>query len=319
LSSKINNKIFVLGSGFSKCCGLPLGGRELFRECFNNGRRGNYPEDSDIVLRMLEFFYPNFKENLENFPDIEEFCTLLIDNTIQFPRNKTRIENVLEAIKRQVSLLINTKQTTLKDDYRNIEQFARQLKEGDIVISLNYDTLVEKALFKIHKGENIISYIYNKDKISILKLHGSINWLIKKNKIRKHEKFDSYFYELYDSYISKNFDYVGGDLTETDNNIYIYSSMISPSYYKRPHNEILGRIWEEAYNILRDSGKIIIIGYSMPPADTNIRHLFSAISYSESIIEIINPDITIKYRFENCFGKNLKFIETYFELSDYSK
>ncbi|MFA4842225.1 MAG: hypothetical protein WC658_00085 [Candidatus Omnitrophota bacterium] len=63
-----SRRVFVLGAGFSKCCDIPLGGKELFAKAFNSNV---YPLDKGIRERYLPFFYPNFKPEWENFPDIE--------------------------------------------------------------------------------------------------------------------------------------------------------------------------------------------------------------------------------------------------------
>lgn len=318
-SDRLKKRVFFLGAGFSKCCGLPLGGRDLFAKCGAKERRDEYPEDFDVILNDiygLKFFYPSFNENYENYPDVEEFCTLLNGCLIQNPAAK-QMEAVLEAVKRQICLLIDAQQEKL-NNYKNISTFVRKhLKEGDVIISLNYDTLIEKAC-ALNKKE--ISYLYDPSKISVLKLHGSLNWLYKANVAQQNEGFKEIFSELEDAYINKRYKYVGGDLRETDKNVELpYSPIINPIYDKRPDTKILNRIWGDINTVLKQTDELIIIGFSIPLADMHIRRILSFIPISRCQIKVINPDIFIKHRFEECFGSDMDFLPTTFELSEYGK
>lgn len=53
-------------------------------------------------------------------------------------------------------------------------EFAKQLTSDDVVVTFNWDLLLEKA---IQKAGSRFSYYFDESKIHIIKLHGSINWI----------------------------------------------------------------------------------------------------------------------------------------------
>ena len=63
-------------------------------------------------------------------------------------------------------------------------KFASQLNDGDVIITFNWDCLLEVALKAINKKYTYLFGDY-KDNVKIFKLHGSINWRLGETKTAK--------------------------------------------------------------------------------------------------------------------------------------
>ena len=172
------NRLFILGAGFSAAAGVPLTATLLKKamgkfaaECpgifsrvdrYARESTGNFDGDVDYTK---EGFFPDLCTFIE-YIELREYGggERWADTgsreklALRFYLAKTIVEHTPGA-------------ANLPDLY---VEFAAQLHDGDIVISFNWDGLLEVALEKIGKP-----YTYNfKEKyaIKLCKLHGSINW-----------------------------------------------------------------------------------------------------------------------------------------------
>lgn len=171
------NRVFILGAGFSAAAGIPLT-EELLARAMNKfaiecpgiySRVDNYAKecagstDQNLDLSKISFSelctFLEFIE-LREYGGGERWC----DNgsreklALRFYLAKTIAERTPTA-------------SSLPQIYLD---FADQLHERDIVISLNWDGLLEVALEAVGKR-----YTYNfsdEGAIKLCKLHGSVNW-----------------------------------------------------------------------------------------------------------------------------------------------
>lgn len=171
------NRLFILGAGFSAAAGIPLT-EKLLAEAMNKfsiecpsiySRVENYAKectgstDQNLDISKISFSelctFLEFIE-LREYGGGERWC----DNgsreklALRFYLAKTIAERTPTA-------------SSLPPIYLN---FAKQLHERDIVISLNWDGLLEVALEAVGKR-----YTYNfsdEGAIKLCKLHGSVNW-----------------------------------------------------------------------------------------------------------------------------------------------
>src|SRR5713226_6396866 len=68
-------RVFVLGAGVSASCGVAVA-KDIFRESMLRLAKGNKP-NARIVHNLLKYLYPSFQEELQNYPNIEDFLNLL--------------------------------------------------------------------------------------------------------------------------------------------------------------------------------------------------------------------------------------------------
>lgn len=221
------------------------------------------------------------------------------------------------------------------------------------VITLNYDTLPEQAFHILYKQNYYIDYCtdfinynlsdifsdYNfwinprkplpiknskePEIIKILKIHGSLNWKYCNccnqvlltpwdKEIDLHRnKFLGYTYpekEVFDI------------ICPIDNNEF-QTLILPPSYVKNLNHPVLSFLRNEAGKEIRNTKKIVVIGYSLPSSDIHIKALLKKNIKPETQMLVINPRISNTFRAKfTSITSNVIFLETDFQsiLSDIS-
>jgi hypothetical protein len=187
-------RVIVLGAGFSKPAGLPLCA-DLFAEVIREAkRRGLYEnilkKDIDAFLKYLEKTKGikitesqiNFEEFI-SYLDIEHFLKLKGSDHWSAEGNLSQL-----VVRNLIALILYRGEATMKDvDFELYEKFAERLGPGDVIITFNYDTILEKTFqrkrvpFRLFptRYKNVTfggGEVQDTDEIVLLKMHGSINW-----------------------------------------------------------------------------------------------------------------------------------------------
>jgi hypothetical protein len=192
-----NSKLFILGAGFSKPAGLPLG-IELWQEIlslskFLDQRAGKFNDDVNSYLEFQKNVFNNkisrddiIFEDFLGYLDIEHYLGLRGSDTWSADGNEGTI-----VVKNLIGEILTRKANSnlaIPDLYI---KFAENLNLGDYVITFNYDNLLERSLESIGKPFRLFQTRYlsadatggavdnTKDEVVILKMHGSIDWFDK--------------------------------------------------------------------------------------------------------------------------------------------
>lgn len=187
-------RIFVLGAGFSRPAGLPIA-LELYplvREHIVS-RHGTETKFDRDVHDYLEYsgacgFTGQTEENL----DLEKFMSYLdIEHYLGFRGSKTWSSEGNESqlmIRKAIGHVIHSRtptSTALPDVYL---RFAESVSIRDIVLTLNYDLVLENALTAVGKPFRRYPYRFTSitehggttdsdtEEVVLLKLHGSVDW-----------------------------------------------------------------------------------------------------------------------------------------------
>jgi hypothetical protein len=204
------------------------------------------------------------------------------------------------------------------------ETLARSLKAGDSVISFNYDLLMDQEFFGNESplqyqnfcvkflGTDLIDTGREYDPIRrsltepvapgtnggpsgpldglYLKLHGSLNWFTCPNplcpKSRSFVVLNSVSQCLAVSAFSTDFQcgYCQGELT----------ALLVPPLAQKPvmNNPHLRNIWGNAFGVLANASRVVIIGFSFQPSDFYAAWLFRyALRYRpDTRVVVVNPD-----------------------------
>jgi hypothetical protein len=200
-------RIIVLGAGFSKPAGLPLG-VELWQEIRDRattlyGRAGKFWSDLEtyrnfrqrcdgIDLRLDEI---DFEEFL-GFLDVEFFLGLRGSDTWSDDGNETQI--LVKALIGQILTERIPVPNCIPDLYL---EFARRLRPDDLVLTFNYDTLLERALDVTGTPYRLFPSRYkrvdllqaevdsSRDEVSVLKMHGSVDWFDRRRYLDRVDAF----------------------------------------------------------------------------------------------------------------------------------
>ena len=176
-------RLFVLGAGFSAPAGLPLGNHLL--ECVRQDVRDSFERAgwSGTLEQEIEEWvslYPGESIDLERvlaYSHRKHYLRLLGSDEY-FAHGSRSIVAARRAIQRT---LIRATPNDTPPLYR---EFARRLCPNDVVLTFNYDTLLEQALDDIDKPYTLTPEWWLETDpgeiepryVDLLKLHGSIDW-----------------------------------------------------------------------------------------------------------------------------------------------
>jgi len=322
---QLNNHVFVLGAGFSKAINskyptlkeLSKSVDERFLRLANDS--GACFDKAATCIANYYFSIP--KQIRDNF---ENLLTYLSSN---FPW-KTDIESSLDKalyldILKHLSYELQSLPEQFDCKWHNLGTFINNTEAT--CLTFNYDLLLEKLLDKTSAKDNItreyegmvdykyrdfykvnfenfdvINYLNNEsiNKPSILKLHGSINWIYKSNGLPDKILFNGR---------TANYDIPEG-----------YSPYIVPpvndktSFY---NNSYLNQLWNCAKESLAMADNIYIIGYSFPKTDLSSEFLMKFALQDEWYNRGLHRNIYYVNLKENaglktlCKNRNIKLIQ----------
>jgi len=343
----MKRRIFVLGAGFSAAYGYPTV-EKLFEKIMEKAPE----EKSKEILPLLSEYYPHFDVKYKNYPNIEEFLGFLqIDKEMSistgrespsplFPQKPIydHDRKKIEKIEKILTVLISKYffEQLNQPLPSHLKNFCENLKEGDVIISFNWDLLLEKCLDEIGEKYSYFPWGDSSErntKILILKPHGSINWIIADSKEEIEKFFKKEEFEDFGdgrTFGFKNFEY------RKKQEDFIHC-IIPPIPYKKftfplkqeeekvcekvpGHLEVIWRkIW---FTLSEETEKIYFIGYSFPKYDFHIHYIFRntfgiRICKEEkndpNSVKVINPDFSVYTNYVYIFGKNFIFINSKFE------
>lgn len=187
--------VYILGAGFSRPAGLPLA-NELWptirrRAELATGRAGkHFKEDLHDYIDYKracdgEVLSPDnvqFEEFLA-FLDVEHYLGLRGSDTWSSDGNETQV-----LIKTLIGEIL-TERTPAQDQIPDLHlEFARLLKPQDVILTFNYDVLLERALDEAGVAYRLFPSRFNevgngsatvdnsRDEVVVLKMHGSVDW-----------------------------------------------------------------------------------------------------------------------------------------------
>ncbi len=204
----------------------------------------------------------------------------------------------------------------------------KKVEQGDVIISFNYDSLVERSLRESGKWSPVDGYGFEvqfetdgpfppttpppnptaQSETTVLKLHGSVGWYLNNNKeVFLHQ----HFLKLLEINCIK-------DVKEPKllPNVNSLPSLIEPSFIKQIDDIPTYRhIWQRAREELARAEAVYIIGYSLPDADIMAKNLLvhSLDKKPDQTITVVNPDRATSNKFEALLGGHIEYIESKFE------
>lgn len=284
-------RVFILGAGFS----YHLSG-EIF------------PLGSKLTSIVKELNIPDLNKHIQDCihePDsIEKILSrLALDNYIATDERENIEEEVFKSFQKQ--MLVKTIYEKDKDGkiIRSAQDIVKDLfRQNDIIISLNYDLLLEHILAEsnnidmwspygngygvsiendgFNKNDNSNDCNQQKRNIKILKVHGSFNFYTEKyintNEcsdivvVLINERHNSFFDldTMFKNVKNKHF-CIGNDARNLE-------TMTAPTYIKPfAQNRTFMKLWHEAIDAMKEADIITIIGYRFPTEDSMMSFLFS--------------------------------------------
>lgn len=292
-------RVFILGAGFSAAAGIPMTAtllatamKTFAAECPGIYQRVcNYAVD----IQWEKEAEPDF--STISFSDL---CTHLEFVELREYAGGERWSNAGSREKLTLRYYLAktiVRMTPTGDDIPDLYiQFAKQLTSDDIVITFNWDILLELAIEKVGKK---VTYNFEKDHVRLSKLHGSANWRLDQP-IRQGKKINTLDWQP--------IGFANGGMIEID----LYSSallssiltwdryqplgelqpfLVLPGYGKAFDVRSIATLWyrpEFTFAACRD---IYIIGLGLSSDDHFIRSFFlNNFPMEDRKTFVINPD-----------------------------
>jgi hypothetical protein len=322
---------YVLGAGASYHAGYPLAsnlGIRLYDWVKSSIPEGNFWRAS---IEELNELYGGLK-------DLEAILTALEEHPLG-TRAASLSGNTRASIKVCIPEFFNALRNTQAALYDRLAD--ERVTSGDIVITFNYDVLLERSLRKAGLWEISDGYGFEiplraiaPSKVKVLKLHGSTNWfgplfggmrgffqagpnaLPSRPAILFPQDFEflSYPRELYDPLSVRNTrpGILPALITLTRHKRFYVES----SSGTREWEDFWRDLWTQAARALRSTDEIVVIGYSMPKADEAARDLLLESANKNAKVTICcgEGSETIRNEFHSCGFRRLESLEGgYFE------
>jgi hypothetical protein len=135
-----------------------------------------------------------------------------------------------------------------------------------VIITFNYDLVAETMLDGLNVGwdygtlsEQDDERPRAKENVTLLKLHGSINWCKPRERAAGQLSGRLKTYKTYEGLLSDG---------ETP--------LIIPPTWQKSFGDVLGFPWDDAVKALNDATRIGIFGFSLPSSDTHVKYLLAA-------------------------------------------
>lgn len=318
-------RVYVIGSGLSAEFGLPLASdlTEIMLE--------------EVEDRLYSFFqghlqilFPRYLRGQTSAPPLFEFISLIKSSSdlsaYLWPEKFTEATNwraFLLVIKRALTYHFRKKVESIKPSgsLDSLTNFCENLIPGDIIISFNWDCLFEIVFNRLGLQwttqlptlNNGWDYQWPMDKIYILKLHGSIDWMRQIFNVNdcppRWTIAVSNTSNLYRISDYENED-IGALIEGDDPTIHLPGEEEPSKEYRE--------IWKTALKLLLKASEITFIGYSLPFYDLYERNLFlvstgrARAEGNDQKIKIVNPDLGLKLTYESVFGEAIKYYDLKF-------
>ncbi len=161
------------------------------------------------------------------------------------------------------------------------DRLVTKLEKGDTIITLNYDTLLDSALWRqgwdpkrgysLAGGHGKVRWSVKTgpartdlSAIRLLKLHGSVNWFVRGN----FSRLDAAFTKKPVRVSPPRTNEISGHIRQ----------IVPPIYGKTFKHDHWRRLWDLAYGALREAEVLVVIGCSLIDTDFHLRALVSRVA-----------------------------------------
>ncbi len=297
-----NRTIVVFGAGATKACGGPLT-NEILPDALASRRHLARQDHIDLLETFLveNFNLPAPSERApEHFPPLPLVLSLVdtaLDRDDAFAAHWTpsELRKVRDALEYAIFALLEYRLRTIGPHYRRFLEalYTTHRPEDVTVLSLNYDIIADNAMSAVAErrgqfglpdyGCDIATEAYRRESRfgTLLKIHGSLNWLYCPNCHRldlgiagSGRRTVKTLNRFYGAVVDLDAGYQGDGTPCEDCRTRLRPVLITPTHLKDYRNPHIARVWYEAARALREAKRAIFVGYSMPDDDVDVIYLF---------------------------------------------
>lgn len=329
----------VLGAGFSNCAHVPLSAHlsdHILSDTFNT------PIDQAITIVLKDMLSAGFSwREGDRLPSLEDIFTMIdLSANTGHHLGRKLTPRKLRAVRR---MLIHRVFSVLDRNYsasKEINQFLKiHLKRlGDIqtthFVVLNWDIVLERHLepysVQVDYCVDAVPWDGNIEhqhsSIAVIKVHGSSNWVYCDNcRSLFFDKYSKLSLQIRAGLIEPDFHLYGEALGDSNfesyigmpsrgRNCRICKSAVGPhiatfSYRKSFRTHAFAASWHAAEKLLSEADKWIFVGYSLPEADYEFKHLLKTTQLklskkgdSKFIEVVVLKDSNAEDKYKRFFG-----------------
>ncbi|MCX8131729.1 MAG: hypothetical protein N3I35_16745 [Clostridia bacterium] len=336
------NTTVILGAGFSKNSGVPVQS-EIPGLLISYGKGNGFENDVNMLLKkFMEEIY-GYKGD-GHFPNLDDIFTCIDISTnsghhLGISYSPLTLRGIRRFLVYRVFSILENCFTPQKYIGSMIELLNKKSVKTRYIV-LNWDNVLEKYLL-MNNGKTGIDYCNGginweegsysppEEAVKIMKLHGSCNWLycdncrtlyydlLNKVGLIERAGFQKTDFSLlsyvHNAYSKENA--IKSRLCRLCNDP-VSSHIATFSYRKSFRANSFPDIWNEAESSLCQSDRWIFIGYSLPDADYEFKHLLKIAELKlkhmrkeglEIDVVLLNSDKTID-KYKSFFGNKLHYI-----------
>lgn len=316
-------RVFVLGSGFSVRAGAPLS-RSVLGSLFHQA--GSASPLRELKAYIDRFLFPGRPGWIAE-TDFEEVLSRL--DLIRHYRPYPDIDYAQVSYYEDLLIGEFTKILSpahLYPGHGSYEIFKSHLKPQDIIISFNYDLVMETLLASMgldfSYGLDDCRVMPQNPVISLLKLHGSINTyycprcsnvFTFSTRVTRHPLTAGH---QHDNQSDTTVSLICRHCSQGSRTVALRHFIIAPTLFKSFTLPALRKLWFMALQALAGASEVFFIGYSLPEADILSQQLLDfarRMSAQNQDIHIINGPRAAQDRFRHIYGDRLVNEGVYFE------
>jgi len=329
-------KAYVLGAGFSRSFGLPIVQEllgEVSRFCHENGEAKRDRELPGELQRFIERFSPfsgrvtGYEPNaVDVFVALEAAADLKKTGAGLSSLDDIEPQEMLKRLRLTLYQVFHQKLAQASQATDIAGSFFESLDSAGppVFVSLNWDNSLERGLYNAEHKVFFFETDRKGPATYVFKPHGSIDWLPFREGDRR--TLDRYFplsYPLWKHEKKRSASHWIKDWVELSRLRSVEepwkaweaaqedprpAAIVTIGQGKakkfRDQNKRIPRAWEQASRYLEQAKRIIVIGYSMPADDVEVKLLLrGAIWRHEQLygkppsVKILNPDKSVWERF----------------------
>jgi hypothetical protein len=275
MQSNCYRRIFVLGSGFSKSFSPQMPTLRDLNELIPFGIPDEFPHLRDYCKRFVELCNGD-----DEYLGIEPLATAILSAQI-FPGERERLYHAslrfellrfIANVIRSDNVLDESSTKILKQFLKTCENNPSEGSRDTLLLSFNYDTLIETAIANDKELSETVSVDYGvkiepADRsakrgkrtrtIDLIKLHGSLNWFPVKGASDELDLKNVCEVEPQD----RSF-----PIYCEDTPVYIPMAHAKESFLR---GSLFNLLWSKADYYLKNAEEIYFIGYGFPKTDIN--------------------------------------------------
>jgi hypothetical protein len=351
-------QVYIVGAGFSMYAGLPLqlAFTEALLEPRGSISHPMHPLITHLGRFVHDAFDHNVSAKAKHWPNLEDLFTNidLAANTghhlgaLHAPSQLRMTRRVLLA---RMMYMLNERyfeaEASKTEDWKKLDSFFKDLDiERSAFISINWDTVIERRLSERRglksfdyrcgaiaarfskKGNVIAERTLPEDakEVAIVKIHGSVNWLYCDNCRQLYWFSPDQAIRVAMQLITPEEASKLKIKTEgcakwrclNCTTVPLTTRIATFSFLKALDFPMFEKSWLSAERLLRSADKWVFIGYSLPAADYEFKHLLKRVQLSRKapskfVVITGGSDCHTTYlNYQRFFGRDIKENENFF-------